>query len=103
MNDPVKPPRDQTGPVMRRLGLPRITPRDARHRRRRRAVLRVAICLAVTGAVALVGAVTGRAAPRAADPTIPSAIAKCGIASALLMSTMAPSIPAQWSTFLGHP
>lgn len=74
MNDPVKPPRDQTGPVMRRLGLPRITPRDARHRRRRRAVLRVAICLAVTGAVALVGAVTGRAAPRAADPTIPSAI-----------------------------
>ncbi len=74
MNDPVKPLCDQTGPVMRRLGLPRITPRDARRRRRRRALLRVLMCLAVTGAVALVAAVGRRAAPMAPDPTIPSAI-----------------------------
>ena len=74
MTEPVRPPRDQTGPVMRRLGLSGITTRDAGRRRRRRAALRVAMCLAVTGAVALVAAVGRRAAPMASDPTIPSAI-----------------------------
>ncbi len=73
MTEPVTP-RDLTGPVMRRLGLSSITLSDARRRRRRRAVLRLAICLAVAGAAGLVATVAQRAAPRAPQPTIPSAV-----------------------------
>ncbi len=36
--------------------------------------MRVAMCVAVTAAVALFAAVARRTAPRAPDPTIPSAI-----------------------------
>jgi hypothetical protein len=74
VTEPVRSPRDLTGSVMRRLGLPGITPRDARRRRRRRAALRLAICLAVAGAAGLVAAVAGRTAPQAPQPTIPSAV-----------------------------
>lgn len=74
MTEPVRSPRDLTGPVMRRLGLSSITLSDARRRRRRRALLRLAICLAVAGAAGLVATVARRADPMAPHPTIPSAV-----------------------------
>ncbi len=74
MTEPVRSPRDLTGPVMRRLGLSRITLSDAKRRRRRRALLRLAICLAVAGAAGLVATVAQRADPMAPHPTIPSAV-----------------------------
>lgn len=65
---------DLTEPVMRRLGLPGVTPRDASRRRRNRALLRVAMCLGVTAAagVVIVKTVSPPAPP--SEPTISSAI-----------------------------
>ena len=68
------PAPDLTGPVMRRLGLPGLTPRGAKRRRRNRALLRVAMCLVVTGAAGVVIVKTvSRPAPPS-EPTIASAI-----------------------------
>ena len=71
--DPDKSP-DLTEPVMRRLGLPGLSPRDASRRRRNRALLRVAMCLAVTGAVGVVIVKTTTRPAPPSEPTISSAI-----------------------------
>ena len=65
---------DLTEPVMHRLGLRGPTPRDASRRRRNRALLRVAMCLGVTGAAGVVIVKTVRRPPPPSEPTISSAI-----------------------------
>ncbi len=65
---------DLTEAVLRRLGLAGLSSRDANRRRRRRALLRVAMCLGVTGAagVIILRTMTSPAPP--SEPTISSAI-----------------------------
>ena len=71
--DPLKSP-DLTEPVLRRLGIAGLTPRDATRRRRRRALLRVAMCLGITGAAGVVILKTVTRPPPPSEPTISSAI-----------------------------
>lgn len=65
---------DLTETVLRRLGLRGLSSRDASRRRRIRALLRVAMCLAVTGAagVIILRTMTSPAPP--SEPTISWAI-----------------------------
>lgn len=75
-HDPSARPQDRpdlTEAVMRRLGLPGITPGELQRRRRRRAVLRVAVCVVVAAAVGLV-VVLRSSHPQPSGTTIPSAI-----------------------------
>ena len=76
-DSPAREPRkipDLTDPVLRRLGLAGRTPRDANRRRRNRALLRVAMCLGVTGAAGVVILKTMTPPAPASEPTISSAI-----------------------------
>ncbi len=76
-DSPAREPRkipDLTDPVLRRLGLAGRTPRDANRRRRNRALLRVAMCLGVTGAAGVVILKTMTPPTQASEPTISSAI-----------------------------
>ncbi len=71
-HDPPRGP-DLTGPVMRRLGLPGVTPGRAKRRRRRRALLRAALCVVVVGAGGSV-VILFSSQPQPFAPTVPSAI-----------------------------
>jgi len=70
-DEPQRP--DLTESVLRRLGLAGVTPGKAKDRRRRRALLRVAVCVAVMGAGGLVVMLLS-SQPRPLAPTVPSAI-----------------------------
>ena len=77
-DSPAREPRkspDLTDPVLRRLGLSGLTPRDANRRRRHRALLRVAMCLGVTGAAGVVILKTMTPPTPASEPTISVSIA----------------------------
>lgn len=64
---------DLTERVMRRLGLPAVTPREATRRRRRRALLRAALCVVFAAAGGLAVMLLW-SQPGPSAPTIPAAI-----------------------------